>query len=187
MRKIGGRILFSATDLVNFLGCRHCSWLDLKDLEQPLEKAEDDAEAILLKEKGLEHERAYVERLREQGLAVAEIPQGLSIEERVRATEAEMAGGADVIYQAALLGEPWHGYADFLRRVPAPSNLGPWSYEVVDAKLAHTPRPHHVMQLSVYSDLLARIQGREPHSMHLVLGDGREAAFRYFGFAHYCA
>ena len=187
MRKIGGKILFSATDLVNFLGCRHCTWLDLKDLEQPLEKAESDAEKILLKEKGLEHERAYLERLREQGLAVAEIPQALSMEERVRATAAEMAAGADVIYQAALLGEPWHGYADFLRRVPAPPNLGPWSYEVVDTKLARTPRPYHVMQLCVYSDLLARIQGAEPHSMHLVLGDGRAAAFRFSAFAHYYA
>ncbi|PYU87860.1 MAG: hypothetical protein DMG08_27145, partial [Acidobacteria bacterium] len=86
MRKIGGKILFSATDLVNFVGCRHCTWLDLKDLEQPLEKAESDAEKILLKEKGLEHERVYLERLREQGLAVSEIPQALSMEERVRAT-----------------------------------------------------------------------------------------------------
>ncbi len=43
-----------------------------------------------------------------------------------------MVQGADVIYKATLIQEPWAGRADFLIRVETPSELGAWSYEVVD-------------------------------------------------------
>ena len=70
-----------------------------------------------------------------------------------------MPSGADIIYQEALLNAPWHGYADFLLRVEAPSALGAYSYEVIDTRLARHTRPKHVVQLCVYSELLAREQG----------------------------
>ncbi len=34
--------VFSATDLINYLGCRHATFLDLADLRQPMLKAESD-------------------------------------------------------------------------------------------------------------------------------------------------
>jgi uncharacterized protein len=42
-----------------------------------------------------------------------------------------MRGGADVIYQATLGSDRWHGRADFLKRIERPSQLGAWSYEVL--------------------------------------------------------
>ena len=70
-----------------------------------------------------------------------------------------MRGGADVIYQAPLADERWHGRADFLRKVARPSELGAWSYEVMDAKLATETRAGTILQLCVYSELLEQLQG----------------------------
>ena len=53
-----------------------------------------------------------------------------------------------------------------------PSTLGGWSYEVLDAKLARAAKGEAVLQLLLYSDLLAREQGVEPAWMHLALGGG---------------
>ena len=52
------------------------------------------------------------------------------------ATLEAMRAGADVVFQAALFDGRRLGYADFLRRVERPSDLGEWSYEVWDTKLA---------------------------------------------------
>ena len=58
------------------------------------------------------------------------------VESEHAATLQAMRDGVDVIYQAVLLGDRRLGYADFLRRVEKPSDLGAWSYEVWDTKLA---------------------------------------------------
>ena len=68
-----------------------------------------------------------------------------------------------------------------------PSDLGEWSYEVVDTKLARETRAGTILQLCVYTDLLARLQGAVPESMHVVKpGEGlpRET-FRYADFHAY--
>ncbi len=185
MRKVDGKILFAAHDLDRFLACPHSTFLDLRDLEEPLPKSEDDAQLRLLKEKGTEHELAWLEALTHQGLTIAEIDQNISLRERVNATRLAIDSGADIIYQAALLKGSWHGYADFLRRRKDSSDANRPHYEVVDTKLAHNPAPQHVIQICVYTELLAAAQGSMPPSMYLILGDGREVAFRFADFAHY--
>ena len=45
-------ILYSATDLVNFLQCEHLTALDRKNIKTPLKKAVDDEQAELIKRKG---------------------------------------------------------------------------------------------------------------------------------------
>ncbi len=98
-----------------------------------------------------------------------------------------MAGGADVIYQGALLGAPWHGFSDFLLRVNhTPSSLGDYAYEVADTKLAHQAKPKHVVQLCVYSRLIAAEQGVMPTHTHIVLGNGERVSLRVADFLHYC-
>jgi hypothetical protein len=42
MEILDGRLLLSATDLVNFIGCRHATYLDLRDLIDPGEIPERD-------------------------------------------------------------------------------------------------------------------------------------------------
>ncbi len=96
--------------------------------------------------------------MRAQKLVVVEIRTAPGADS-VEATLAAMRDGADVIYQAPLADERWHGRADFLRKVARPSKLGGWSYEVTDAKLATETRAGTILQLCVYSSLLERLQG----------------------------
>ena len=62
------------------------------------------------------------------------------------------------------------GRADFLMRVEKPSDLGDWSYEVWDTKLARHAKASAVLQLCFYSDLLAGLQGVPAEHMALALG-----------------
>jgi hypothetical protein len=39
---LGGKLLFSASDLVNFLGCRHATYLDLRSLADEVAISERD-------------------------------------------------------------------------------------------------------------------------------------------------
>ncbi|MDE0281841.1 MAG: hypothetical protein OXN16_12310, partial [Gammaproteobacteria bacterium] len=96
--------------------------------------------------------------------------------ESVNATRNALGSGPDIVFQGALAGGMWGGYADFLERVPIPSGLGTFSYEVVDTKLKRKPAPSHVLQLSLYSDLLADLQGRAPEYAHVQLGTGERVS-----------
>ena len=180
-----GSYLFSPTDLVNFLGCSHSTVLDLRAFSEPLERDEVSDSDKLLHRKGEEHEAAYLRTLKSEGKTVAEIPKDISIADRSRLTREAMRKGADVVYQAALLGEKWGGYADFLVKTNRPSALGTFSYEATDTKLARHPQVKHLIQLGVYSSLLALRQETQPEQTHLVLGDLCKASFLVSDFASY--
>lgn len=181
-----GSYLFSPTDLVNFLGCSHATLLDLKAFSEPLNQDKVSESDKLLRQKGEEHEAAYLRQLKGEGKTVAEIPkEDISIADRSRMTKEAMRKGADVVYQAALLGENWVGYADFLVKTNRPSTLGGFSYEVTDTKLARHPKVKHLIQLGVYSDLVASRQGMLPEQSSLVLGDGGQVSFAVSDFASY--
>lgn len=186
MQVNGGELLFSASDLVTFLGCRHATLLDLKAARGgPKAPAQHDAQTELLQKKGLEHEAAYLERLRADGLTIETIPSSGTLDERVSATRDAMRRGVDIVYQGALLGRPWHGYSDFLRKVDVPSQLGPWSYIVLDTKLSRTAKPSHVIQLGVYATLIDQEQGLVPANVGVLLGDGTEAVLRTHDYTHF--
>jgi predicted RecB family nuclease len=187
MHQDSGSVLYSATDLVNFLGCSHSTALDIQQLREPVEISKDDPYLELLQAKGIDHERAYLEVLRTSGRPIIEINSSVSREERVSLTRKAMSDGIEVIYQGALFGPPWHGYSDFLlRRDGLNSRLGNYAYEVVDTKLSRSARPKHVIQLSVYSRLVADEQDVAPHEMHIVLGDGTKVSLHVSDYAHYC-
>src|SRR5260370_32513225 len=98
MQILAGRLLLSATDLVNFLGCRHASYLDLGDLIDPVEIPERDAATVLIFEKGIEHEKLYLAALEASGLSVVEIvAEGFDLAERAARTRDVMRAGVDVI------------------------------------------------------------------------------------------
>lgn len=184
----GTGVLFSASDLVNFLGCNHATALDLGNLENPQSFAEDDEEAQLLQRLGIAHEQAYLDQLKREGRSVAEIPADLDLNAKVEQTIAAMRTGADVIYQGALLAPPWHGYSDFLIKVEGvESRLGGYAYDVADTKLARSAKPKHIIQLCVYADLLAAVQGVDPPSLHVVLGNGEIETIPTSSVRHYYA
>ena len=79
-----------------------------------------------------------------------------------------MRAGAPVIVQGALISGRWSGRADVLRRVETPSVFGAWSYEPVDTKLAKETKGGTVLQLSLYSDLVAAAQMKVPEFSHVI-------------------
>src|SRR5687767_3978667 len=125
MRLTAAALRLSPSDLSGFLGCRHRTGLDLAveagNLKVPRwSNPMTDA----LRQRGVEHERLYVESLRTLGFQIAGIDQTQSTDARVAQTLEAMRRGTEVIVQAALEGDGWLGYADVLQRVPAPSALG---------------------------------------------------------------
>ena len=173
-----GTVVVSATDLVGFLACDHLAMLELGRIEGLWEKPfRDDPELALMQERGYEHERAYLERLRSEGRSIHEIATGeLRTPDQLRAAEAEtlaaMRAGRDVIFQATFFDGRWRGHADFLLRVESPSALGAWSYEVADTKLARRVKATAILQMCVYADRLTTLQGIAPTWLHVVTGDG---------------
>lgn len=185
MRDLDGRIFLSATDLMRFMGCRHATTLDLAHLRgtgpQPGQNTED---AALLQKQGDAHEAAHLARLKKAGRTVMEIARG-KLGDNAEATRAALAAGPDVVFQGAFLSGTWGGWSDFLERVETPSALGPFSYEVTDTKLKRRADPKHVLQLVLYSDMLADIQGVAPEFAHVELGDGTRATLRLADYSAY--
>src|ERR1700752_1681848 len=98
MQFLDGKLLFSASDLVNFLGCRHATYLDIRNLTDEVVIPERDAATVLIFEKGIEHEKRYLAALKARAFAVVEIAvEGFDVPERTRLTRDAMRAGADVI------------------------------------------------------------------------------------------
>jgi uncharacterized protein len=168
MKIQNGQRWFTATDLAHHLSCKHLTELERQVAMGLLHKEHyHDSVIELLRELGDRHELAYLDFLQMEGRSVVAINQ-FGGQERVERTLEAMRQGADVITQAALERSPWRGRADFLLKVDRESNLGPWSYEVADTKLAQTTRAGTVLQLCLYTEIVADLQGVEPKSMYVV-------------------
>lgn len=161
----------SATAVAAHLACEHKTQLDRLVAAGRLQvEFQPDARLEALIERGDRFEREYVEQLRRDGLRVVELRHGSPVEH----TLAAMREGADAIVQARLQNDRLHGYADVLRRVATPSQLGAWSYEPVDTKLATDTRAATILQLLTYAQLLADAQGTTPEHVHVVTPAGTE-------------
>ena len=190
MQQLIDHLIVSATDLTRFLACRHLTSLDLAVAlgERPQPERADEALEVLFR-RGLEHERAYLERLRGSGLDVVEIAlegnDRRTLERAERATADAMAGGADVIYQATFFDGCWRGHADFLlKRTDRPGRWG-WSYDVADTKLARRLKVAALLQMATYGARLGELQGLDPERLVVVTGDGTERSYRYRDCAAY--
>ncbi|SOD93269.1 TM0106 family RecB-like putative nuclease [Caenispirillum bisanense] len=185
MRRTADTIAFSAHDLVNALGCRHRTFLDLGVLNgAPPPPASPDDQAALLREKGLEVEGAVVEALRRDGLEVETIGGG-SFAEREALTTAAMRAGKAAVHGAAIAAGRWFGYCDLLVRVERPSGFGAWSYEPVEIKLARRPAAKHVVQLATYGMILSALQEAPVRTLRLTTGDGKDHRLPADRFRHY--
>jgi predicted RecB family nuclease len=177
-----GRISLSPSDVTNYLACEHLTTLSLRVARGEIAKpAGENEQAELVFRKGREHELAYLERLRAEGRDVVtiDLEPDLDWERAARETERAIRRGVDVVYQGVLVADGWRGVADFLERQPD------GGYEALDTKLARHAKPAYVLQLCFYSEQLARIQGREPARIHVLLGNGERKSFRPQEFAAY--
>ena len=189
VKRIKDSLALSATDLVGYLNCRHLTELDRAVAEGSLAKPKvrDDPLLQLLAERGSVHEQNYVDHLTKNDLEPVRIDGFRVSDEAVSQTLAAMNRGAQVIVQGALSHDHWIGRADILRRIETPSDIGNWSYEVVDTKLARETKAGTVLQLCLYSDLLTRAQGVEPEYMYVVTpwSEFELQQYRFMDYAAY--
>jgi predicted RecB family nuclease len=188
MQKTAGSFELSATDLVGYLNCRHLTDLDRAVAEGRLAKPKVfDPLLQILWERGAAHEQNYVDYLTQAGLDVVKIHGVGVVESAVSETIAAMKIGSAVIAQGALTHRGWGGRADILRRVEFPSAIGDWSYEAIDTKLSRETKAGAVLQLCLYSDLLAQAQGVAPENMYVVApwSDFRPRGYRFADYAAY--
>jgi uncharacterized protein len=169
MQFIGKTLNLSASDLIGHLSCQHLTELDLAAAKGLVDKpAFWDPLLDILRERGARHEKEYVEHLRAGGLTVVEI-EGVGVNDAAAAqTRDAMLAGAEIIVQGAFRSGDWAGRTDVLRRVDAPSDLGPWSYEIIDTKLARETKGGTILQLCVYAELVASVQGVRPENCYVV-------------------
>jgi predicted RecB family nuclease len=183
-----GKIAISASDLVGYLNCNHLSALDIDVVNGAREKPQHyDPLLELLKERGNKHEQAYLDHLKQSGFDYVCI-DGVDISDAsVKATIEAMQRGCQIIVQAALRTNHLVGRADILRRVERPSNMGDWSYEIIDTKLSRETKSGSILQLCLYADLLAEIQGFAPEYIYIVApwSDYEPQVFRFNDYAAY--
>ena len=192
MQLLDGALVHSASDLNNYSECLHLTALNQLAATGVLTRPKvDDPTAELLARKGTEHEQRYLERLRgEFGDDLVEFadrvtPSRAAYEAAEADSVAAMARGVKIIYQATFFDGTFLGRADFLRRVERPSADWPWSYEVLDTKLALSPKPYFLVQLCNYTEHLTRVQGTAPERVGIVLGTGETRWFRVDDYAAY--
>ena len=192
MQLLEGDYVYSATDLNNYLECRHLVALGREVAQGRLRKPDVvDLTAELVARKGSEHEQAQLEAyVAQHGTGVVRFDErppnsraGLLAAEAL--TLEAMASGAAIIYQATFFDGRFVGHADFLRRVERPCTRWAWSYEVIDTKLALSPKPYFLIQLCNYSEHLERLQGTAPEHGYVVFGNREERPFRIATYGAY--
>ena len=188
MQYLATHLVLSATDLSNFLGCRHRTSLEM-DAAAKLRTKPHHTDPLLelLFARGLAHEKAYVEQLRAEGREIFDLGDTSDGPSRVDATLRAMRESADVIVQGALGHGHWGGKPDILFRISTPSAFGAWSYEVADTKLAQETRAGTILQLGLYSELLATVQQLVPEHFRVVTpnSDHPVHTFRVNDYAAY--
>jgi len=170
MKAHSSGIRLAATDLGNHLVCRHLTTLDLQVTRG--ERAAPDWAApdlAVIRERGERHEKAYLADLEQnEKLAVVNLSAIKDEKEALEQTQGLMTQGVEVIAQGALADGEWFGRPDVLRRVAKRSGKWDWSYEAADTKLARETKAATILQLSLYSELIERVQGSCPEWMRVI-------------------
>lgn len=168
MRVEGGSERFYATDLTNFLGCRHLAVLERLAAHGRTRRPHfDDPMLELLRERGLEHERDFVQFMASKGKRIAEIDRRST--HAFDDTRRAMHENVDVIVQARLEHDRWAGWADVLLRVSSERDPAVTLYEPLETKLARETRGATLIQLCLYAELLGDMQGSAPSILRVVV------------------
>jgi predicted RecB family nuclease len=194
-------LVVSPTDLCNYLESPFASWLDRWKTESewadshPATVAvpepprlelcrpdEEDEMLVLVAQHGLAHEQRVLEKLRAENREMVEIDRKGDAEVLTREA---MARGVDTIFQGRLKDGIWAGWTDFLIKVDGVSDFGPYAYEVWDTKLARSAKPHHIVQLCAYVEMLETVQGTRSDHFTVVLGTGEHRVFPTQDYFYY--
>ncbi len=185
MKYKNNQITYSPSDLSTHSSCKHFTQLNKQNARGEISDPQLYTNRLLqvLKEKGIEFEENHLKEIKNQGKIISEISTDDPHAEKH--TIDAMKAGVDIIYQARLKEDgKWSGWADFLKKVEKPSDLGDWSYEVWDTKLANETKAGTILQIGLYSERVDQIQGTTPEYMGVVNPEGEER-YRYDEYAAY--
>lgn len=180
-----GRMLYSPSDLINFMESDFVSWMDQLHRLFPDQAEPDEADESvkILQAHGDRHERDFLASLIAEGRDVFDVPLN---SDAIAATTEAMRQGREIIYQGVLALAPFEGRSDFLvRRDGMVSNYGDYGYEVWDTKLARKPKPYFIIQLCCYAEMLCATQGVLPQEIAIVLGTKETHTFRTEDYFYY--
>ena len=154
------------TQLAAHQACPHLTQLERRRREGLLQiEFNPNSRLDALRERGRQHEAAYVERLRSAGRSICD----LRGQRDPAATRRAMEAGFDAIVQATLANEVFSGVADLLLRVDTTtSSLSGYAYEPADTKLSLETKPGTILQLCTYAELLKPMQGVAPDYVHVI-------------------
>jgi predicted RecB family nuclease len=177
--------LLTPSKITAWLDCAHFLTLqhEVDDGTRAVEFHPFGDMAKLLADKGVEHERAVLERYRAGGSSVFEVPerridQHESFADWVERVGNPLADGHDVVFQMPFVHDGIRGIADFVVKV-VDEITGAITYEPVDAKLARdAAKPGHVLQLCFYAEAIAALTGSWPQHMRIALGSGAVETIR---------
>lgn len=175
MKNTATHILYSPSDLSAHSSCKHLTQLNKQNVRGEIDDPEIYLNPVLqmLKDKGITFEASHLQKLIDQGMNVVTIHN--EDPDAEQKTIDAMKAGVDVIYQGRLKEEgKWSGWADFLMKVDRPSKFGDWSYEIWDTKLANETKAGTILQIGLYSERVAQIQGISPEFMGVVKPEGEE-------------
>ena len=162
-----------------FINCRHIILNEFKN-----EKSTDEERTISEKlrlEKGLLHELNYFKELSKKYKKIKNIKnlKNLSRKEKISETIKALNNGYELIYGGWLQSGKWSGEIDFLEiNTKKKSNLGNWSYEVIDTKYSSRVKSDHIYQVSLYSFLINEAQGFLPENFYILLKDKSKEAIK---------
>ncbi|WHZ23062.1 MAG: TM0106 family RecB-like putative nuclease [Nitrospira sp.] len=180
-KKRSGALVYSPSDLIRYLASPFSSWMDRYYLENPGAIIPDEAteDEKLVAQTGDLHEQTVLNDLKSSTATVIEISKNDASCAREQTLSA-ISAKVPIIYQAALEGGQFSGFADFLMLDES------GRYQVWDTKLARTPKPYYAVQLCCYSEMLVVMTGTQiSDKFGIILGTKEKVEFRLEHFRHY--
>ncbi|MDI9347416.1 MAG: TM0106 family RecB-like putative nuclease [Methylacidiphilales bacterium] len=187
MRLRKGKLIFSASDLVDATSCPTLFEYKIlnarREASAPVLPSSNHQSSLVIK-KGLLHEKKYYASMQTSGESYLDITTlATNIETKVEKTIDAMHKGIGIIYQAEFQIGNKHGIVDFLKRIPGNSKFGPYQYEVWDTKFSKKEKAQYILQLLFYASLVSETQQQPVERVGVVFGDGKEIAYPTRDFA----
>ncbi|MGB7238581.1 MAG: TM0106 family RecB-like putative nuclease [Rhodococcus sp. (in: high G+C Gram-positive bacteria)] len=169
---LGGRVVYSASDLSAAAACEYAMLRTLDAKLGRIEAVRDEPDPMLERTSalGFAHERRQLEAFQTrfgQGVSIMPRPErtALALADANAATIETVLWGYDVLYQATFFDGRFLGFCDFLVKEGA-------GYSVYDTKLSRHARVPALLQLAAYADALENNGIEVADRLHLMLGDG---------------
>ena len=170
---------YTPTNISTFSKSQLSASLDLhaKNSSSEINYPESDEMSRYLQEMGKKYEAKFGEILQAKKLDVCHLNGEIS-DKSYENTLLTLNKAYDFVSQTFLNSEKLYGVADYLMKVSSKSDLGNFSYEPVEIKLATFEKPSYILQSIAYCELLNDVLGKIPENFHLHLGGGKFKTFK---------